>query len=74
MHLNHPFIRRSILFNGDVLNGAGAVDDVIPGGGTEGTEGCGLVDAADSCHGRVSGINKICIRSSSYCRSQATAA
>ena len=30
--------------------------------------------AADSCHGRVSGINKICIRSSSYCRSQATAA
>ena len=27
----------------------------------------------DSCHGRVSGINKICIRSSSYCRSQATA-
>ena len=28
----------------------------------------------DSCHGRVSGINKICIRSSSYCRSQATAA
>ena len=30
--------------------------------------------APDSCHGRVSGINKICIRSSSYCRSQATAA
>ena len=29
---------------------------------------------ADSCHGRVSGINKICIHSSSYCRSQATAA
>ena len=29
---------------------------------------------SDSCHGRVSGINKICIRSSSYCRSQATAA
>ena len=28
----------------------------------------------DSCHGRVSGINKICIRSSSYYRSQATAA
>ena len=28
----------------------------------------------DSCHGRVSGINKICIHSSSYCRSQATAA
>ena len=28
----------------------------------------------DSCHGRVSGIKKICIRSSSYCRSQATAA
>ena len=28
----------------------------------------------DSCHGRVSGINKICICSSSYCRSQATAA
>ena len=28
----------------------------------------------DSCHGRVSGISKICIRSSSYCRSQATAA
>ena len=28
----------------------------------------------DSCHGRVRGINKICIRSSSYCRSQATAA
>ena len=28
----------------------------------------------DLCHGMVSGINKICIRSSSYCRSQATAA
>ena len=28
---------------------------------------------ADSCHGRVIGINKICILSSSYCRSQATA-
>ena len=28
----------------------------------------------DSCHGMVSGINKICIRSSSYCRSQATTA
>ena len=27
----------------------------------------------DLCHGRVSGINKICILSSSYCRSQATA-
>ena len=30
--------------------------------------------AADSCHGRVSGINKICFLYSSYCRSQATAA
>ena len=29
---------------------------------------------SDSCHGRVSGINKTCICSSSYCRSQATAA
>ena len=29
---------------------------------------------SDSCHGRVSGINKICIRSSFYCRIQATAA
>ena len=28
----------------------------------------------DSCHGRVSGINKICFLCSSYCRSQATAA
>ena len=28
----------------------------------------------DSCHGRVSGINKICFLYSSYCRSQATAA
>ena len=27
----------------------------------------------DSCHGRVSGINKICFLYSSYCRSQATA-
>ena len=33
-----------------------------------------FVKYTDSCHGRVSGINKICIRSSSYCRSQATAA
>ena len=33
-----------------------------------------LKKAFDSCHGWVSGINKICIRSSSYCRSQATAA
>ena len=31
-------------------------------------------DASDSCHGRVSGINKICFLCSSYCRSQATAA
>ena len=30
--------------------------------------------AIDSCHGRVSGINKICFLCSSYCRSQATAA
>ena len=30
-------------------------------------------DDTDSCHGRVIGINKICILSSSYCRSQATA-
>ena len=30
--------------------------------------------ALDSCHGRVSGINKICFLCSSYCRSQATAA
>ena len=30
--------------------------------------------AGDSCHGRVSGINKICFLCSSYCRSQATAA
>ena len=29
-----------------MLDGAGAVDEVVPGGGTEGTEGCGLVDAA----------------------------
>ena len=29
---------------------------------------------SDSCHGRVSGINKICFLCSSYCRSQATAA
>ena len=29
---------------------------------------------SDSCHGRVSGINKICFLYSSYCRSQATAA
>ena len=28
----------------------------------------------DSCHGRVSGINKICFLCSSYCRGQATAA
>ena len=28
----------------------------------------------DSCHGKVSGINKICFLCSSYCRSQATAA
>ena len=28
----------------------------------------------DSCHGRVSGINKICFLCSFYCRSQATAA
>ena len=28
----------------------------------------------DSCHGRVSGINKICFLCSSYCRSQATSA
>ena len=28
----------------------------------------------DSCHGRVSGINKICFLCSSYCRSQTTAA
>ena len=28
----------------------------------------------DSCHGRVSGINKICFLYSSYCRSEATAA
>ena len=34
----------------------------------------GPAGASDLCHGRVSGINKICIRSSSYCRSQATAA
>ena len=27
----------------------------------------------DSCHGRVSGINKICFLCSSYCCSQATA-
>ena len=31
-------------------------------------------DMIDLCHGRVSGINKICIRSSSYYRSQDTAA
>ena len=30
--------------------------------------------ATDSCHGRVSGINKICFLCSFYCRSQATAA
>ena len=30
--------------------------------------------AADSCHGRVSGINKICFLCSSYGRSQATVA
>ena len=33
-----------------------------------------LLDMIDSCHGRVSGINKICFLCSSYCRSQATAA
>ena len=32
------------------------------------------VRAGDSCHGRVSGINKICFLCSSYCRSQAAAA
>ena len=58
--------------------------DCVAGGGRiytwsmEGATGSGhLVSwavAVDSCHGRVSGINKICIRSSSYCRSQATAA
>ena len=32
------------------------------------------VPIIDSCHGRVSGINKICFLCSSYCRSQATAA
>ena len=33
-----------------------------------------ISNTTDSCHGRVSRINKICIRSSSYCRSQATTA
>ena len=33
-----------------------------------------LEDPFDSCHGRVSGIKKICFLCSSYCRSQATAA
>ena len=33
-----------------------------------------IVALIDSCHGRVSGINKICFLYSSYCRSQATAA
>ena len=46
MHLNHPFIRRSILFNGDVLIGAGVVDEGTPGIVTGGCEGWGLVDAA----------------------------
>ena len=31
-------------------------------------------EVVDSCHGRVSGINKICFLCSSYCRSQATTA
>ena len=30
-------------------------------------------ESSDSCNARVIGINKICILSSSYCRSQATA-
>ena len=46
MHLNHPFIRRSIIFNGDVLIGAGAVDEGTPGIATGGCEGLGLVDVA----------------------------
>ena len=46
MHLNHLFIRRSILFNVDVLIGAGAVDEGTPGIVTGGCEGWGLVDAA----------------------------
>ena len=46
MYLNHPFIRRSILFNGDVLIGAGAVDEGTPGIVTGDCDGWGLVDAA----------------------------
>ena len=33
-----------------------------------------MLSITDSCHGRVSGINKICFLCSSYCRSQAIAA
>ena len=46
MHLNHPLIRRSILFKGDVLIGAGVIDEEVPGIATGGCEGRGLVDAA----------------------------
>ena len=45
MHLNHPLIRRSILFNGEVLISAGAVDEEAPGITTGECEGWGLVDA-----------------------------
>ena len=40
--------------------------------GSEGSLKYKLSEGSDSCHGRVSGINKICIRSSYYCRSQVT--
>ena len=39
IHLNHPLIRRSILFNGDVVIGVGAVDEEAPGIATRGCEG-----------------------------------
>ena len=46
MHLNHPLIQRSILLNGDVLIGAGAVDEEASGIVTGECEGWGLVDVA----------------------------
>ena len=46
MHLNHPLIQRSILFNEDVLIGTGAVDEEALGTTTGGCEGWGLIDAA----------------------------
>ena len=47
---------------------------LIGGSSTEGSDLGQTGGGSDSCHGRVSGINKICFLFSSYCRSQATAA